>query len=74
MLSKNCGTEQLAQQIREDYPRRRIYSVIDMSGAQTNRDTTSTFGVTDRTLYLEKYGFTIINSKRSNPLISDTDN
>ena len=70
---KDCGTEQLAQQIREDYPRRRIYSVIDMTGAQTNRDTTSTFGVTDR-IILEKYGFTIINSKRVNPLISDTDN
>jgi hypothetical protein len=70
---KNCSTEDLAKQIREDYPRRRIYSIIDMSGAQTNRDTTSTFGVTDRTI-LEKYGFTIINSKRSNPLISDTDN
>jgi hypothetical protein len=70
---KNCSTEELAKQIREDYPRRRIFSIIDMSGAQTNRDTTSTFGVTDRTI-LEKYGFTIINSKRSNPLISDTDN
>jgi hypothetical protein len=44
-----------------------------MSGAQANRDTTSTFGITDRTI-LEKYGFTIINNKRSNPLISDTDN
>jgi len=70
---KDCGTEQLAQQIREDYPRRRIFSVIDMTGAQTNRDTTSTFGVTDR-IILEKYGFTIINSKKVNPLISDTDN
>ena len=70
---KNCGTEEYAQQVRQDYPRRRIYAVIDMSGAQTNRDTTSTFGVTDRTI-LEKYGFTIINNKRSNPLISDTDN
>ena len=70
---KNCSTEDLAKQIRADYPRRRIFSIIDMSGAQTNRDTTSTFGVTDRTI-LEKYGFTIINNKRSNPLISDTDN
>jgi hypothetical protein len=70
---KDCGTEQLAQQIRQDYPRRRIYSIIDMSGAQTNRDTTSVFGVTDRVI-LEKYGFTIINTRKSNPLVSDTDN
>jgi len=70
---KDCGTEQIARLIRNDYPRRRIFSIIDMSGAQTNRDTTSTFGVTDRVI-LEKYGFTIINNKKSNPLISDTDN
>jgi len=70
---KDCGTEQYAQQVRADYPRRRIFAVIDQSGSQTNRDTTSTFGVTDRTI-LEKYGFTIINNKKSNPLISDTDN
>ena len=69
----NCGTEQLAQAIRQDYPRRRIYSIIDMSGTQLNRDTTSPFGVTDRVI-LEKYGFTIINSNKVNPLISDTDN
>ena len=69
----NCGTEQLARAIREDFPRRRIYSVIDMSGSQLNRDTTSEFGITDRVL-LEKYGFEIINSKKINPLISDTDN
>jgi hypothetical protein len=70
---KDCGTEQLAQQIRKDYPRRRIYSIIDMSGTQTNRDTTSVFGITDRVI-LEKYGFTIVNTRKSNPLISDTDN
>jgi hypothetical protein len=69
----NCGTEQLAQTIRKDFPKRRIYSIIDMSGSQTNRDTTSPFGVTDKTI-LEKYGFQIINTKKVNPLISDTDN
>lgn len=69
----DCGTEQMAQAIRADFPRRRINSIIDMSGAQLNRDTTSPFGVTDRTL-LEKYGFTIINTNKANPLISDTDN
>jgi hypothetical protein len=70
---KDCGTEQLAQKIRQDYPHRRIYSIIDMTGAQTNRDTTSVFGVTDRVI-LEKYGFIIVNTRKSNPLISDTDN
>jgi len=70
---ENCGTEQLAQTIRQDFPRRRIYSIIDMSGSQLNRDTTSQFGVTDR-IILEKYGFTILNTKKSNPLIADTDN
>lgn len=70
---RNAGTEDIARAIREDYPRRRIYSIIDMSGTQTNRDTTSAFGVTDRTL-LERYAFQIINTKRSNPLIADTDN
>jgi hypothetical protein len=69
----NCGTEQLAQAIRADFPRRRIYSIIDMSGTQLNRDTTSPFGITDR-IILEKYGFQIINSNKVNPLISDTDN
>jgi len=44
-----------------------------MSGSQLNRDTTSEFGITDRVL-LEKYGFQIVNSKKINPLISDTDN
>lgn len=69
----DCGTEGIASAIREDFPRRRINSIIDMSGAQTNRDTTSPFGVTDRTI-IEKYGFTIINSRKSNPLVTDTDN
>ena len=69
----NCGTEQLAQTIRADFPKRRIYSIIDMSGTQVNRDTTSPFGVTDRIL-LEKYGFQIMNQNKANPLISDTDN
>jgi hypothetical protein len=44
-----------------------------MSGSQVNRDTTSAFGITDKIL-LEKYGFQIVNSRKSNPLISDTDN
>jgi hypothetical protein len=44
-----------------------------MSGTQVNRDTTSPFGVTDR-IILEKYGFTIVNTRKSNPLITDTDN
>ena len=69
----DCSTEGIAQAIRQDFPKRRINSIIDMSGTQVNRDTTSPFGVTDRIL-LEKYGFTIVNSRRSNPLISDTDN
>ena len=69
----DCGTEQLAQTIRADFPKRRIYSIIDMSGTQLNRDTTSAFGITDR-IILEKYGFQIINSNKVNPLISDTDN
>ena len=69
----DCSTEGIAQAIRNDFPRRRINSIIDMSGTQVNRDTTSPFGVTDR-IILEKYGFTIINNKNSNPLIADTDN
>ena len=69
----DCGTEGLAQAIREDFPRRRINAVIDTTGSQTNRDTTSPFGVTDRVL-LEKYGFTIVNNRKTNPLITDTDN
>ena len=70
---RDCGTEQMAQAIRSDFNKRNLYSVIDMSGTQLNRDTTSPFGVTDRTI-LEKYGFTIVNNRKSNPLISDTDN
>lgn len=70
---KNCSTEDIARAIRADFPRRRIMSVIDMSGTQTNRDTTSPFGVTDRTI-IEKYGFQIINNRNNNPLIADTDN
>jgi len=69
----NCGTEQLAQAIRYDFPKRRIYSIIDQSGSQLNRDTTSAFGITDRVL-LEKYGFQIMNNNKANPLITDTDN
>jgi len=69
----DCSTEGIADAIRQDFPKRRLYSIIDMSGTQVNRDTTSPFGVTDR-IILEKYGFTIINTRKSNPLISDTDN
>ena len=69
----DCSTEGIAQAIRIDFPKRRINSVIDMSGTQVNRDTTSAFGVTDRTI-MEKYGFTIVNTRKSNPLITDTDN
>ena len=69
----DCGTEGIAQAIRNDFPRRRINSVIDMSGTQVNRDTTSPFGITDR-IILEKFGFTIVNNRNSNPLIADTDN
>lgn len=69
----DCGSEGIAEAIRLDFPQRRIFSIIDMSGAQTNRDTTSPFGVTDKTI-LEKYGFTVVNSRKSNPLIADTDN
>lgn len=69
----DCSTEGIADAIRQDFPRRRIYSIIDMSGTQVNRDTTSPFGITDR-IILEKYGFTIVNNRKSNPLVSDTDN
>lgn len=69
----DCSTEGIAERIRSDFPRRRINSIIDMSGTQVNRDTTSPFGVTDR-IILEKYGFTIVNNRNSNPLIADTDN
>ena len=70
---ENCSTEGIAQAIRVDFPNRNISSVIDMSGTALQRDTTSAFGITDRVL-LEKYGFTIVNSRKSNPLIADTDN
>jgi hypothetical protein len=70
---KDCSTEGIADAIRQDFPKRRIFSIIDMSGTQVNRDTTSPFGITDR-IILEKYGFTIVNNRKSNPLISDTDN
>jgi hypothetical protein len=69
----DCSTEGIAQAIRSDFPRRRIFSIIDMSGTQVNRDTTSPFGITDRIL-LEKYGMDIVNNKNINPLIADTDN
>ena len=69
----DCSTEGIAERIRVDFPRRRINSIIDMSGTQVNRDTTSPFGITDR-IILEKYGFTIVNNRNSNPLIADTDN
>lgn len=69
----DCSTEGIADAIRQDFPRRRINSIIDMSGTQVNRDTTSPFGITDR-IILEKYGFNIVNSRKSNPLVSDTDN
>jgi len=69
----DCGTEGICQAIRDDFPKRRINSIIDMSGTQLNRDTTSPFGITDRTI-MEKYGFTIVNTRKSNPLITDTDN
>ena len=69
----DCSTEGIALAIRNDFPRRRLFSVIDMSGSQLNRDTTSPFGISDQ-IILEKYGFTIINNRKSNPLISDTDN
>lgn len=69
----DCSTEGIAQAIRLDFPKRRINSIIDMSGTQVNRDTTSPFGITDRVL-LERYGFTIVNNRNSNPLIADTDN
>ena len=69
----DCSTEGIAQAIRADFPKRRINSIIDMSGAQTNRDTTSPFGVTDKTI-IEKYGFTVVNTRKSNPLVTDTDN
>ena len=69
----DCSTEGIAQAIRLDFPKRRIFSIIDASGKQLNRDTTSAFGITDK-IILEKYGFTVVTSRKANPLISDTDN
>ena len=69
----NCSTEGIAQAIRRDYNHRNILSVIDATGSHNNRSTTSQFGITDRTI-LEKYGFRIVNSTKTNPLIKDTDN
>jgi hypothetical protein len=69
----DCSTEGIADAIRQDFPKRRINSIIDMSGTQVNRDTTSPFGITDR-IILERYGFTIVNTRKSNPLVTDTDN
>lgn len=69
----DCGTEGMALQIRSDFPQRTINCIMDRSGSQLNRDTTSAFGTTDQTI-LEKYGFRILNTAKSNPFISDTDN
>ena len=69
----DCSTEDIARAIRQDFPVRTIRTIMDMSGSQVNRDTTSAFGITDKTI-LEKYGFRIVNTKNSNPLVSDTDN
>lgn len=69
----DCSTEGMAQSIRLDFPKRRIHSIIDASGKQINRDTTSAFGITDKVI-LEKYGFDIVSKRNANPLISDTDN
>lgn len=69
----DCGTDGLAQRIRADFPNRTIHAIMDRSGSHVNRDTTSAFGITDQTI-LEKYGFRIINTAKSNPLVSDTDN
>ena len=69
----DCGTEGIAQRIRADFPQRTINCIMDRSGSQLNRDTTSAFGTTDQTI-LEKYGFRIMNTAKANPLVSDTDN
>jgi len=69
----DCGTEGMAQRIRADFPNRTLHAIMDRSGSHLNRDTTSAFGTTDQTI-LEKYGFRIINTAKSNPLIGDTDN
>ena len=70
---QDCSTEELAIRIRQDFPQRNIKTIMDRSGSHVNRDTTSAFGITDQTI-LEKYGFRMINTANSNPLISDTDN
>jgi hypothetical protein len=69
----NCGTEGIAQQVRADFPQRTIQAIVDRSGSQLNRDTTSVFGITDQTI-LESYGFRMISTSGANPLIADTDN
>jgi hypothetical protein len=69
----DCGTDGIAQRIRADFSNRTLQAIMDRSGSHLNRDTTSAFGTTDQTI-LEKYGFRIINTAKSNPLISDTDN
>ena len=69
----DCGTDGIAQRIRADFPNRTLHAVMDRSGSHLNRDTTSAFGITDQTI-LEKYGFRIINTAKSNPLVGDTDN
>jgi len=69
----NCSTEGIAQAIRNDYPQRNLMAIIDATGAHNNRSTTSSFGITDRTI-LEKYGFTIVNNSKANPRVVDTDN
>jgi hypothetical protein len=48
-------------------------AIIDATGAHNNRSTTSSFGITDRTI-LEKYGFTIVNNSKANSRVVDTDN
>jgi hypothetical protein len=69
----NCSTQEMAIQIRKDFPVRNISAIIDATGAHNNRSTTSTFGVTDRTI-LEQFGFNVITQNRANPPIRDTDN
>lgn len=70
---ENCGTEEFAKAVRADWPTRVLHCIMDRSGAQENRDTTSPFGVTDQTI-LESYGFRIISNAKTNPFIADTDN
>lgn len=70
---ESCGTEEFAKAVRADWPQRTLHCIMDRSGAQENRDTTSPFGVTDQTI-LESYGFRIISNAKTNPFIADTDN